>query len=146
MLVVVVVVVAVVVVAVAIVFIVVVVVVAVVVVAAIVFIVVVVVVVVAVVVVAAAVVFIVVVVVVAVVRCCRSLLICGQTYTRHMDSDCLSALATLGSSVHKVCSSHSLSLPDRLSRLSQSSRLCKLSHSISQWLVLSNTQFMVLHC
>ena len=34
--------------------------------------------------------------------CCRCLLICGQTYTRHVDTDCLSVLATLGSSVHKV--------------------------------------------
>jgi len=33
----------------------------------------------------------------------RSFIICGQTYTRHVDADCLSALATLGSSVHKMC-------------------------------------------
>lgn len=31
------------------------------------------------------------------------LLICGQTYTRHVDIDCLTALAALGSSVHKMC-------------------------------------------
>ncbi|KAL3877746.1 hypothetical protein ACJMK2_035408 [Sinanodonta woodiana] len=30
-------------------------------------------------------------------------LICGQTYTRKVDIDCLSALAGLGASVHKIC-------------------------------------------
>ncbi|ESP04011.1 hypothetical protein LOTGIDRAFT_110374 [Lottia gigantea] len=30
-------------------------------------------------------------------------LICGQTYTRKVDIDCLSTLASLGSSVHKIC-------------------------------------------
>ncbi|KAI1302329.1 Adenylosuccinate lyase [Halotydeus destructor] len=34
----------------------------------------------------------------------RSFLICGQTYTRKVDADCLSVLASLGSSVHKLCS------------------------------------------
>ncbi len=29
--------------------------------------------------------------------------ICGQTYTRKVDIDCLAALASLGSSVHKIC-------------------------------------------
>lgn len=32
-----------------------------------------------------------------------SFIICGQTYSRHVDIDCLSALAALGSSVHKMC-------------------------------------------
>ncbi|VDI17647.1 Hypothetical predicted protein [Mytilus galloprovincialis] len=31
-------------------------------------------------------------------------LICGQTYSRKVDVDCLAALASLGSSVHKICS------------------------------------------
>ncbi|KAK6170858.1 hypothetical protein SNE40_019153 [Patella caerulea] len=31
-------------------------------------------------------------------------LICGQTYTRKVDVDCLNTLASLGSSVHKICS------------------------------------------
>lgn len=34
----------------------------------------------------------------------RSFVICGQTYTRKVDIDCLSALASLGASVHKICS------------------------------------------
>ena len=33
---------------------------------------------------------------------CRAFIICGQTYTRKVDVDCLSVLASLGSSVHKV--------------------------------------------
>lgn len=33
----------------------------------------------------------------------RSFVICGQTYTRKVDIDCLSALASLGASVHKIC-------------------------------------------
>lgn len=34
----------------------------------------------------------------------RSFVICGQTYTRKVDVDCLSVLAGLGASVHKICS------------------------------------------
>ncbi|XP_077527518.1 adenylosuccinate lyase [Haemaphysalis longicornis] len=30
-------------------------------------------------------------------------IICGQTYTRKVDVDCLAALASLGASVHKIC-------------------------------------------
>ncbi|CAC5414920.1 purB [Mytilus coruscus] len=30
-------------------------------------------------------------------------LICGQTYSRKVDVDCLAALASLGSSIHKIC-------------------------------------------
>lgn len=33
----------------------------------------------------------------------RGYIICGQTYTRKVDIDCLSALASLGASVHKIC-------------------------------------------
>ncbi|XP_064477689.1 adenylosuccinate lyase-like [Ornithodoros turicata] len=33
----------------------------------------------------------------------KSFIICGQTYSRKVDVDCLSALASLGSSVHKIC-------------------------------------------
>ena len=32
----------------------------------------------------------------------RAFIICGQTYTRKVDVDCLSVLASLGSSIHKV--------------------------------------------
>jgi len=32
-----------------------------------------------------------------------SYLICGQTYSRKVDVDCLAALASLGSTVHKIC-------------------------------------------
>ncbi|KAL1486581.1 hypothetical protein MTO96_046897, partial [Rhipicephalus appendiculatus] len=33
----------------------------------------------------------------------KAYIICGQTYTRKVDIDCLSALASLGASVHKIC-------------------------------------------
>ena len=33
----------------------------------------------------------------------KHFLICGQTYSRKVDVDCLGALASLGSSVHKIC-------------------------------------------
>ncbi|ESO04730.1 hypothetical protein HELRODRAFT_99625 [Helobdella robusta] len=33
----------------------------------------------------------------------RNFLICGQTYTRKVDVECLSSLAALGSTVHKLC-------------------------------------------
>lgn len=33
-----------------------------------------------------------------------SFIVCGQTYSRKVDADCLSALASLGASVHKLCS------------------------------------------
>ena len=33
---------------------------------------------------------------------CRSYIICSQTYTRKVDTDCLAVLASLGGSVHKV--------------------------------------------
>jgi len=33
----------------------------------------------------------------------KAFIICGQTYTRKVDSDCLSVLASLGASVHKLC-------------------------------------------
>lgn len=33
----------------------------------------------------------------------RAYIICGQTYTRKVDIDCLAALASLGASVHKIC-------------------------------------------
>lgn len=32
-----------------------------------------------------------------------SYIVCGQTYSRKVDSDCLSALASLGGSIHKIC-------------------------------------------
>jgi len=34
----------------------------------------------------------------------KAFIICGQTYTRKLDSDCLLALSNLGASVHKMCS------------------------------------------
>lgn len=34
----------------------------------------------------------------------KSYLVCGQTYSRKVDADCLSALASLGASIHKICS------------------------------------------
>lgn len=33
----------------------------------------------------------------------KAYIICGQTYTRKVDIDCLAALASLGASVHKIC-------------------------------------------
>uniref|UniRef100_A0A224YQT4 Adenylosuccinate lyase n=1 Tax=Rhipicephalus zambeziensis TaxID=60191 RepID=A0A224YQT4_9ACAR len=33
----------------------------------------------------------------------KAYIICGQTYSRKVDIDCLSALASLGASVHKIC-------------------------------------------
>uniref|UniRef100_A0A023GND2 Adenylosuccinate lyase n=1 Tax=Amblyomma triste TaxID=251400 RepID=A0A023GND2_AMBTT len=33
----------------------------------------------------------------------RAYIVCGQTYTRKVDVDCLAALASLGASVHKIC-------------------------------------------
>ncbi|OWF42471.1 adenylosuccinate lyase-like [Mizuhopecten yessoensis] len=33
----------------------------------------------------------------------KNILICGQTYSRKVDADCLSTLASLGASVHKIC-------------------------------------------
>ncbi|XP_075558843.1 adenylosuccinate lyase [Dermacentor variabilis] len=33
----------------------------------------------------------------------KAYVICGQTYTRKVDIDCLAALASLGASVHKIC-------------------------------------------
>lgn len=33
----------------------------------------------------------------------RAYIICGQTYTRKVDIDCLAALASLGASIHKIC-------------------------------------------
>ncbi|KAH8036708.1 hypothetical protein HPB51_004092 [Rhipicephalus microplus] len=33
----------------------------------------------------------------------RAYIICGQTYSRKVDIDCLAALASLGASVHKIC-------------------------------------------
>ncbi|RWS30534.1 adenylosuccinate lyase-like protein [Leptotrombidium deliense] len=33
----------------------------------------------------------------------KSYSVCGQTYSRKVDADCLSALASLGASVHKIC-------------------------------------------
>jgi len=32
-----------------------------------------------------------------------SYIVCGQTYSRKVDADCLSALASLGASIHKIC-------------------------------------------
>lgn len=32
-----------------------------------------------------------------------SYIVCGQTYSRKVDADCLSALASLGASLHKIC-------------------------------------------
>ncbi|XP_067008022.2 adenylosuccinate lyase [Anabrus simplex] len=34
----------------------------------------------------------------------RSFTICGQTYTRKVDVECISALSSLGATVHKICS------------------------------------------
>jgi adenylosuccinate lyase len=34
----------------------------------------------------------------------RSFIICGQTYSRKVDADCLLALSSLGGTVHKLCS------------------------------------------
>lgn len=33
----------------------------------------------------------------------KSVIICGQTYSRKVDVDCLSVLASLGASIHKIC-------------------------------------------
>lgn len=32
-----------------------------------------------------------------------SYIVCGQTYSRKVDADCLAALASLGASIHKIC-------------------------------------------
>jgi adenylosuccinate lyase len=32
-----------------------------------------------------------------------SYIVCGQTYSRKVDADCLSVLASLGASIHKIC-------------------------------------------
>lgn len=55
----------------------------------------------------------------------RTYMVCGQTYSRKVDVDCLNVLASLGASVHKV---------SRISNISQQpfiSSIFKLSHNLS---------------
>ena len=33
----------------------------------------------------------------------RTFIICGQTYTRKVDVECVNALASLAASIHKIC-------------------------------------------
>lgn len=50
-------------------------------------------------------------------------MVCGQTYSRKVDVDCLNVLASLGASVHKV--SH-------MSNLYLNTPICHLCYGISQ--------------